>query len=166
MRNSSVDGMVRAYFCAIEHAQNPASEYVTVYARKCGECGCPNRTIDATGPWRCANHRCGAEWPSVPDVPMPRGLVQSTPRPGRVDDRMADMAPIGIALNEMLADPRHRYDAQCLVGYALTAATYRDLALFARAARWPGRRWTEHGVDHALRSARTEFLRRLWSRSL
>ena len=83
------------------------------------------------------------------------------------------MAPIGIAINGMLREEERgdsawgasraplRWDAQALLAYALTPATHEEIACFAQAHCWPGRRWSPRAVRSAIGAARHELMRRI-----
>lgn len=159
--NSTPDGVVRLYFCSLEKAQNLVDEYARVYAKVCGECDSREREIGAaTGEQICANHRCGAKWP-FDLAPVPRGIVQCSPRPSRVDEKAVRMAPAGIAINGMLADETWRWPMQALIAHAVTSATREEISRHARAHGWPGRAWTPGSTAWAIRHARGELMRRL-----
>ena len=172
-----IDDRVRAYYEMLGIAQRMVESEGRAYADKCFACGRnkvkrnrakeivkENTTIGSNGDRICASKKCAATW-GYAEVIVPKGIVQKAPRPGDFENRIASLAPLGYALNQMLRDKeRWRWPAQVLVGFCTTVAGYDDLADHANEYAWPHpseEGWTEARARAAASAARRELRKRM-----
>lgn len=160
----NVDDLVRSYYGLLGCAQDMVDSRGRVYAKGCGDCGGHLRHWkEAEELWVCGH--CGAPWPWE-DRLIPKGEVQRSIRPGEHEERLAGLARFGYELNAMLRSDHWRWKAQVLVGYAVTSATYGDIAWHANECGWPtphgDRQWTESMARWHAGEARRELRRRLF----
>lgn len=159
-----IDDLIRAYYELQGGALQLFESEGRAYAERCEACGEKDRTMDRMGNQVCANHRCGALWPYVVKM-ISHGEVQKSGRPQGYENRLAGLVPVGYALNQMLRDrERWRWAAQVLVGYAITANGYDDIAEHANRFGWPhpqGGAWTDKRCRAAASAARRELRKRM-----
>ena len=78
-------------------AQDPAAMKGVLRAAECAKCGgkiARDFEEASRSVLRCANASCHAAWPMVAVI-VPRGVIQSSPRRGAMEDRLAALATVG-----------------------------------------------------------------------
>ncbi len=168
-KRDSLDNLVRRYFMLQGRGLDIVDSRGFLYDERCSrvfrdKTKCASRLSvwkDTEQRWVCG--RCGESWPLHEAFVLKR-VVQRSPRAGEVEARMAELAELGHALNAMLRDSFWRWETQVLVGYALTPATYADIAMHARVYGWKsrsGRDWSEAMAKQGAQRARRELTRRI-----
>ncbi len=162
----SLDDHICRYYSLHGKAQSMIEVTGNVYAKECAECGGTLRHWKEDGEhWVCGHCPDSVPW-EFEECAIPRGLIRHAPRPGDQERRLADLAPFGHALNQLLRDAYWRTPAQVMVGFALTTCGYAEIALHAIEYEWPspsGHPWTEAMAEDWAERARIELTRRIRS---
>ena len=161
------DAYIRLYYSRRDDVGAASFNFVQsegyVFAGACEKCNKRRRKQTPTLEWVCANRRCqtngaATPWPFKPAF-IPRGVVQSSPRPGHGELRMYPYLGVARELACFLDDEGTR-------GHIYVAAALgmgrREIAEQGSSI-WPGDKfpWSEWNVREAIREGREKWTERL-----